>query len=481
MAQAVVEAVCEVVATLLAATWRAPLVVMAAAWVGYDVWHWRIGRYVMAGAVLAVPVVLLAALWLARPEWARQLWSLLVGQWLRVAVYRPRWETAVMAANIVTRLGRDVQLPRLREHHHTREGRDVLVVRCAAGQTVEDWQAACPSLASTFTAHSVRAREASRPGWVVLDVLRRDPLAGETTAPNPARLPAEGVIVLGRDEHGNAFGFDPCATPHIAVQGATRGGKSSTCYTALASFAHRPNLVVTGVDPSGILLTPFLAGRGSAYMAIGTRAEDLERAATILANLVDLMDWRIRDLLADETDKIEEFTPAVPAVWVVLEEYPGLIAAAKALDAQRGAKPGDRLAPRLEATVGRLVKEGAKVGLLIFAVAQRMSADAIKTDDRMNLALRITHRVDNTDAVAMLHEGLDRDQIKAVRSFAPGVALAENVGQDVRRVRMHYTSYEEYRARVAAGLAAQKAPALGCDLTGEVITLSVKGEGRDAA
>jgi len=478
MAQVIVEAVCEVIATLLAATWRAPLVVMAAAWVGYDLWQWYVGEFATASIVLAVPVALLTALWLARPEWARWLWSRLVGQWLRVSVYCPRWETAVLAANIVTRLGRDVQLPRLREHHHTREGRDVLVVRCAAGQTVEDWQAACPSLASTFTAHSVRARESSRLGWVVLDVLRRDPLAGETTAPNPARLPTDSVIVLGRDEHGNPFGFDPCATPHAALQGATRSGKSSTCYTALAAMAHRPNVVVAGVDPSGILLTPFVAGRGPSYIATGTRPEDLDRAATILADLVELMDARIRDLLTDGRDKIGEFTPAVPAVWAVLEEWPGLLAAAKALDGQRGAKPGDRLAPRLEASVGRLVKEGAKVGLFLFAVAQRMSADAIKTDDRMNLALRITHRVDNTDAVTMLHEGLDRDQVKAVRAFSPGVALVESAGQDVRRVRMHYTSYEDYRARVAKGLANQAAPALGCDLTGEVITLPVT---RDAA
>lgn len=481
MAQEVVEAACEAIATVAAATWRAPLVVSVAAWAAYDLWLWWTGDVATAGALLAVPVTAVVALWLVRPEWAALLRSILVGQWLRVAVYRPRWETAVMAAGVVARIGRRVEVPRLREHHHTRQGRDVLVVRCAAGQTLADWEAVCPSLASTFTAHSVRARAASRPGWVVLDVLRRDPLSGEIAAPNPARLPSSGVIALGRDEHGNAFGFDPTATPHAALQGATRAGKSSTAYTALAALAHRPDVVVAGVDPSGILLTPFKAGRGAPYIATGTRPDDLDHAATVLTGLVDLMDARIRDLLDAGVDKVEEFTPALPAVWVVLEEYPGLLTAAKALDTQRSAKAGDRLAPRLEAIIGRLVKEGAKVGVCILAIAQRMSAEAIKTDDRMNLALRITHRVDNADAVAMLHEGLEHDQVKAVRKFAPGVAIAENVGLDTRRVRMFYTSYRTYRTRVAKGLAKQSAAALGCDLVGEIVPLPTTGDGQAAA
>lgn len=481
VAQEVVEAVCDLVAAAIRAAWHAPALFTVGAWIASGIWLWLVGDPAMAAVVAVLPLVAVTVWWLVHPEGVGWLRSVLVGQWLRVAVYRWRWDTAVMAAGIVTRLGRDLHLPRLRDHVHTRDGRDVLVVRCAAGQTVEDWQRVCPSLASTLTAHSVRAREASKPGWVILDVLRRDPLSGEIAAPNPARLPSTGVIVLGRDEHGNAFGFDPTATPHAALQGATRAGKSSTAYTALAALAHRPDVVVAGVDPSGILLTPLKAGRGAPYIATGTRPEDLDHAATVLTDLADLMDARIRDLLDAGLDKVEEFTPALPAVWVVLEEYPGLLTAAKALDTQRNAKAGDRLAPRLEAIIGRLVKEGAKVGVCILAIAQRMSAEAIKTDDRMNLALRITHRVDNTDAVAMLHEGLEHDQVKAVRKFAPGVAIAENVGLDTRRVRMFYTSYRAYRTRVAKGLAKQSAPALGCDLVGEVVTLPTTGDGQAAA
>lgn len=346
--QELVEAVWEIAVACVLVVWWAPLVATVVAWAGCTAWAVYAGDYVTGAVMAGTPAVLLTGLWLAVPEWVTGAWSVLVGQWLRVVVYRPRWEDAVLAAGIVARLGRDVQLPRLTRHHHTRDGRDVLVVRRAAGQTLADWEDACASLASTLTAHSVRAREGARPGWVVLDVLRRDPLAGEITTPNPARQPATGVVVLGRDEYGNPFGFDPAATPHAALQGATRSGKSSTCYTALAALAHRADVVVAGVDPSGILLASFTSGRGSGFIATGTRPEDLDHAATVLAGLVDLMDTRIRDLRDAQADKITDYTPAVPVVWVVLEEYPGLLAAAKALDAQRGASPatGSRPASR---------------------------------------------------------------------------------------------------------------------------------------
>ncbi|WP_239263425.1 FtsK/SpoIIIE domain-containing protein [Arsenicicoccus bolidensis] len=298
----------------------------------------------------------------------------------------------------------------------------------APGQTLADVTKACPALASTLTAHSGTARDGGRPRWVVLDVLRRDPLTAERTSTDPARLPATGPVVLGVDEYGEDFTLDPYTTPHAAMQGATRSGKSSTCYTFLGALAYRLDVVVTGVDPSGILLDPFTHGRGAGYIATGTRPEDLDRAVSVLRYLVSLMDDRVRDLLAQQRYKLDTYTPAVPAVWVVLEEYPGLLATARALDADRGSKAGQKIAPALEAAVGRLVKEGAKVGVLVLVLAQRMSAEAIKTDDRMNLGLRATLRVDNGDAVGMLHDGLDRHAIEQVRSFAPGVALAEAPG-----------------------------------------------------
>lgn len=518
------------VGAALALAVHAPLLLAAGlatgAWVGLLL----TGRPLVAAIVFVAVVAAGIALALARPALWRRLCAVLVGQALRALVYRPRWDTACRAANLAPRIGSATHVPRLVRHTRTTHGVDVLLIRTAPGQTVTTWRAAAASLAATFTAHTITVRPASRPGWVLLDVMRRDPLADETTAPDPARhtitsttpvaesaavgrlgdgpsraarvvtglttlthragLPAlttvahendPRAVVLGRDEHGHPLALNPYTTAHAGMQGATRSGKSSACYTLLAALAHRADVIVCGVDPSGLLLDPFATdhgGRGGAFIATGTSREDITRAVTVLCDLVAFMDARIGDLRAAGVDKLTMFSAATPACWVVMEEYPGLFAAAKALDAEAGTKPGDRLAPRLAAALGRLVKEGAKVGLFVLVLAQRMSADALNTDDRMNLALRLTLRVDNGDAVAMLHDGITRDHVAAVRDFAPGVALVESPGQGIRRARLHYTDYANYRTRVAAGITATApAPPITTEgtpdttLVGEVITL----------
>lgn len=510
---------------------HAPLLVglglSVGAWVGLLV----TGRLLVAAIVLVMVAAAGAVLAHRYPTRARRLVAVLVGQGYRALVYRPRWEVACHAANLAPRIGTTTHVPGLVRHTRTTHGVDILLVRMAPGQTLTTWQAAAGSLAATFTAHTITARPTDRPGWVLLDVLRRDPLADETTAPDPAhhtpsrtapattaaRLArAAGVepsrvtraltglttlprraglpaltstaheddplgVVLGVDEHGRPLVLNPYTTAHAGMQGATRSGKSSACYTLLAALAHRADVIVCGVDPSGLLLAPFTTsngGRGGAFIATGTSRDDITGAVTVLTDIVAMMDARIRDLRAMGVDKLTTFTPTTPACWVVMEEYPGLLAAAKALDNEAGTKAGDRLAPRLAAALGRLVKEGAKVGIFVLVLAQRMSADALNTDDRMNLALRLTLRVDNGDAVAMLHDGITRDHVHAVRTFAPGVALVESPGTGVRRVRLHYTDYATYRARVAAGITATApAPAISSDgtptvdLVGEVITL----------
>ncbi|MDO5698611.1 MAG: FtsK/SpoIIIE domain-containing protein [Dermatophilus congolensis] len=449
---AVFAALGRVLGVLVVSVWRAPVLALGAASVLVAVWALTAGYWLpVLGAALTVGVLVGVVAW-RRPAWLRGLGSLLAGEVLRVFVYRPRWATACLAARAVVRVGSAVHVPGLVRHQH-RHGFDVLTVRSAPGQTLADWQAACPGLASTFAAHSVSVREGLRPGWVVLDVLRRDPLGAERVAPNPARHTA-GDVELGRDEYGHPVTVDPYGTAHMGLQGASRSGKSSTSYTLLAALAHRSDVVVCGVDPSGLLLGAFVTGPAAAYIATGTRADDLTHTAHVLSRLVELMDSRIADLRSAGVDKFATYTAAVPVVWVVLEEYPGLLSAAKALDGEKGAKAGERIAPRLERAVGRLVKEGAKVGVCVLVISQRMSADALATDDRANLAVRCSLRVDNADAVVMLHDGIPRAGLEAVRQFKPGVGLFEAPGLPLRRVRMHHTDYATYRRRVAAGLAA---------------------------
>lgn len=458
------------IAWTLSMLWHCPFltaglaVALAARWAADAAGWW---------AAVAGPLVLAVGVCLACWRWpalrVRAVDSA-IRQATGLVLFRPRWEMACKAGGLAPRIGSMVHLPGLARHRH-RRGVATLTVRMAPGQTLADWQAGAASVASTFCVHAVTVRDIGRPGWVCLDVLRRDPLGGERTMPDPARH-RTGPIVLGRDETGASCQVDPYGAGHLAIQGATRSGKSALCYGLLAALAHRPEVIVTGVDPSGLLLGPFTVGRGGAWIATGTRDVDLDAAADTLARLVALMDERISQLAASRADKLTLFSPGRPAVWVVLEEYPGLLSAARALDGERGAKPGARLAARIERAVGRLIKEGAKVGVSVAVIAQRMSAGALDTDDRANLATRITLRVDNGDAVAMLHDGLDRCHLDRVRQFAPGVALLESPGTPLRRVRFHYTDYATFRARVEAGIDHTRSGApltLGTVIAGQVI------------
>lgn len=457
-------------AWLASVLWHCPfltaalVVAFGARWLSSSVGTWA--------AVALVVILLLTVgivLW-KRPALRVRAIDSAIRQAMGVVLFRPRWEMACKAAGLAPRIGSIVHIPGLARHQH-RRGVATLTVRMAPGQTVADWQAGAASVASTFCAHAVTVRDVGRPGWVCLDVLRRDPLGGERSMPDPARH-RSGRIVLGRDETGAPCRIDPYGAGHVAIQGATRSGKSALCYGLLAALSHRSDVIVTGVDPSGLLLGPFTAGRGGAWIATGTRDVDLDTAAETLGRLVDLMDDRIAHLAASRADKLTVFSAGLPAVWVFLEEYPGLLSATRALDAERGAKPGSRLAARIERSVGRLIKEGAKVGVSVVVIAQRMSAGALDTDDRANMATRITLRVDNGDAVAMLHDGLDRSHLERVRQFAPGVALLEAPGTPLRRVRFHHTDYSTFRTRVDAGIERTRAGApltLGTVVVGQVV------------
>jgi hypothetical protein len=340
----------------------------------------------------------------------------------------------------------------------TTEGdRLTLWVECRVGQTREDITAAVPAIAAAAGAVTARTAMLS-PSTVEVVLSMRDVLASvRASSPVDALAVATGgetaPVVVGRWDDGTDLVVDvPGDAWHVAVQGATRSGKSALCYTLLGGYAARPDVLVCGLDPSGILLSPWRTGRGAGWIATGTA--DMSVHAGAIEAVVAQMDARIADLERAGVDKLDRPTPATPVVLVVLEEYPGLLAAARADDDATGRDKTERAAPRIERAVGRLVKEGAKVGVRLLTLAQRMSAKAVDTDDRSNFGLRATLRVDNRDAVRMLHDGADASQVEAVRQYPPGVGLIEAPGVELRQFRADLTSYAEYRARVTDGIAA---------------------------
>ena len=249
-------------------------------------------------------------------------------------------------------------------------------------------------------------------------------------------------VRLGRVEAGSTLSLDLGRPWHWAVQGGTRSGKSVLLYRLLAGVAGWPAVVVGGLDPSQLLLAPWRNTSHPEWRAMG--AVDLTSSVTALESVVAEMDCRITNLVAAEADQLNDFTPEQPLILFVCEEFPGLLAAAEAQDQAEGRKVGDRLAPRLQRGLGRLIREGAKVGIRVLLVAQRADAAIIGGSERSNLAVRVTMKVDNLDAVAMLHPTANQEHVAIMRNFAPGVGWVETPELAMTRFRTEHIAYSVY-------------------------------------
>ncbi|MEK6440124.1 hypothetical protein [Pseudonocardia sp. T1-2H] len=310
----------------------------------------------------------------------------------------------------------------------------VLVVRLLPGQVVGDLRAVSHLLAPHMGAVALRIESRGVGEYAVVTLLDSDPL--DVGFPLPVG-PVTGVVVLARDEQGSEVCIDPEHLGHVAVQGATRSGKSAWLYSVLAQLSERQRagypLTIGGIDPSGILLRPFSAGN----VVLG-----LSSPAAVESHLVALvadMDARIGRIPV--TSDVLPINDDDPLRFVVLEEYPGLLRWLDALDPKTG--------KRVRALVARLMAEGHKAGIRVVMVAQRAEANVIGSTERGQASIRVSFRVDSHDAVKLLHPDADPGTAGIHAGALPGVALLSAPGVPLARVRAPWIgSYAEYVRRV---------------------------------
>lgn len=253
---------------------------------------------------------------------------------------------------------------------------------------------------------------------------------------------------VGTNARGQRVSIDLFEPSHLAIQGATRSGKSVFLYGLLGRLADREDVAVAGFDPSGILLSPWKGHPGGELLALGTG--DLENHAAVAAGLVAMMDARISQLSDPARgvfrDKLENFSRGTPLIVVVLEEYPGLLSALEGLDKAR--QPAERLAPVFRSNIRRLIQEGAKVGFRVVMIAQRFDASIMGGAERSNLSTRVTFRVDNADAVKMLHHDALPELVEQIKRFSPGMAFLETPARAAQIFRSDLATYEAYASHV---------------------------------
>ncbi len=377
---------------------------------------------------------------------------------VRAVSYRRRWPAAMTGCGLTVKDSDGDRVFPGRSAVWSTGQVDRFRVRMLPGQTLADWNTKAPALAVALDVQTLRFAPATgrfaRKADVEVTAIRRDPLAGTRQS-----VPAVGGVGvrIGRCEDGTDLVIDLTDPWHVGVQGMSRSGKSVLLYDLLAATAGRTDVLVTGLDPTGILLAPWAHAPGADLRHCGTG--DLDHAVEVLEALVQEMDQRIGHLLSTGADQVGPGTPGMPVVVVVLEEYPGLLSVLTAHD--QTTKPAGRLENRVRLGVRRLVQEGAKAGIRVVMLAQRFDAAVVGGAERSNLGTRISLRVDNGDAVRMLHPAATPAQVQELAAAEPGRGLVDTPGQPTRWFKADLTGYAQYQHQVRT--AHQQRPVLVVD------------------
>ncbi|MEJ2866108.1 FtsK/SpoIIIE domain-containing protein [Actinomycetospora flava] len=264
-----------------------------------------------------------------------------------------------------------------------------------------------------------------------------DPLA------DPFVVQADEVDgLLGVGEDGRDIAVPWARRVHTLVQGSTGGGKSTLVYGQLSALAGRRDVIVSGIDPSGLVFRPWPA-----------HPDRLSGLADELAPHIELL----RRLCADMDDRlgllplgVDNLTPTseVPLRVVLLEEFSGFL---RTVDADR------KVATVVRPLLGRLFSEGRKVGIRCIAVLPRADAAILGAGIRDQCGLRVSYAVE-PEGFRMAHPTATagiapEDHVTA----PPGIAIVTIPGAGTFRIRTGDLGYAEYCRRVAAaslGLAA---------------------------
>ncbi|MCD2191652.1 FtsK/SpoIIIE domain-containing protein [Actinomycetospora soli] len=357
------------------------------------------------------------------------------------ALWRATAEGCGLARVVHVAAGVTVSVPRLGGVQVDGDGRvRRITVQRHPGQRTADYRERASQLADALGVARVRIDDLAADRWIAVTLLEVDPLADSRAW--SVRIP-DGFIA--ETEDGRLFSAPWEQRPHAVVQGTTGSGKSWWLYAQLAAlaarpvcpFTDRPAVLVTGIDPSGVLWRPW-TGLPAARWRVSGLAGDLTEHRRVLAELCAEMDRRLellpadRDVLATDGD--------TPLLVVVLEEYAALIRTAELIDRKVGAEVRSR--------VGRLLAEGRKVGLRVVVVLQRADAATFDGAMRAQATLRISF-ASEADGIAMLHprSAVDPDEHAVA---APGVAVLTAPRVGTLRVRSRRLDYAGYVAAVTA-------------------------------
>jgi S-DNA-T family DNA segregation ATPase FtsK/SpoIIIE len=365
------------------------------------------GGWLPGALVLGVILLVLAGVRLVRPELFTRLVS---GPCRRAQTggrYRRQWGRVVDLCSLAKELDGRTLRPDLLQ---VRVGSvsDRLLVRMVTGQSITDYERACPELAASLNGHLARVWS-DEPGRLWLEVIRDDALAEVVPAqPIPDNIALDQVTV-GVREDGKPWRLRLLGT-HVFVAGVQGAGKGSVIWSVLRGLArpiHTGLVQVWAVDPKGGMELAFGQPLFTRFACASTAV-----MVELLEDAVTVMDARCARL-AGHT-RMHQPTEAEPLLLLIVDELSTLTAY----------EPDTKLRNRATAAISALLARGRAAAVVVLAAAQDPRKEVVSF--RSLFPTKIALRLDTPSQVDMvlgdgMHQmGARADRIPAGR---PGVGF----------------------------------------------------------
>jgi DNA segregation ATPase FtsK/SpoIIIE, S-DNA-T family len=392
-------------------------------------------------APLTLAVLALAVLTVWRLRWPASFtrWVRLpaLSKWRRWHYYR-LWPGVMTIGRLAPQHRGRILLPVLGKVTST-GCTDLVHVRLVSGQSPADFADRADNLAHGFGAHLCRVRT-FRPGWVLLELVRRDALAVIIPAfPIPATADLRALPV-GRREDGTLWSVRLHGT-HLLVAGSTGAGKASILWgliRALLSLMRAGLVRVLAADPK---LMELAYGR-AVFDTYGQYQSDPHAIAAMLEAVVTDMQHRAAQFAGRQRDHTP--TTQFPFVVVLVDEVAFLTAY----------HPSKDLRERVKAALATLTTQGRAVGYCVIAALQdpRKEVMSIRNlfPDRIAMRLDEPEQVDMVLGDGARDRGAHADLISVNPEIGAGVAYVRlETDPDPIRVRAAWVSDPDIRAMAA--------------------------------